>query len=77
MAAASLNSSDESFTGMNSEEGVNPANGVVLYYQLPTLKQGEKVQIEIRNAAGELVNSYSSVKDSAKKHGKVGHRQSP
>jgi hypothetical protein len=62
-----LNSSDESFTGMNSEEGVNPSSGVVIYYQLPELKAGETVQIDIRNASGEVVNSYSSVKDSTEK----------
>lgn len=62
-----LNSSDDTFSGMNSEEGVNPATGVVLYYQLPELKTGETVQLEIRNAAGELVNSFSSVKDSTER----------
>jgi hypothetical protein len=58
-----LNRSDESFTGMSSRAGVNPANGIVLYYHLPEVKEGEVVTLEVQDAAGNLVRSFSSKKD--------------
>lgn len=59
-----LNRTDESFNGMGSHEGVNPANGVVLYYQLPSeLKDGEELVLEVKDASGQLVRRYSSKKD--------------
>jgi hypothetical protein len=42
---------------------VNPSTGVVLYYQLPELKEGELVTMEIKNEAGELVRKFSSKAD--------------
>ena len=43
--------------------GVNPATGLVVYYQLPELKSSESVVMEIKDAQGNLVRSFSSVKD--------------
>lgn len=51
-------------TGTDSFEGVNPASGMVLYYALPKLADSLEVRLEIRDDAGELVRSFSSVPDS-------------
>ena len=49
--------------GTNPYRGVNPATGLVVYYQLPELKSSESVIMEIKDAQGNLVRSFSSVKD--------------
>jgi len=59
-----LNSSKSSVTGTHPFRGVNPANGLVLYYQLPKLEDKDHITIEIRNSSGTLINQYSSLKDS-------------
>jgi photosystem II stability/assembly factor-like uncharacterized protein len=51
-------------TGTNPYRGVNPANGAVLYYFLPELAANEAVTIEISDADGKPVRSFTSVKDS-------------
>jgi photosystem II stability/assembly factor-like uncharacterized protein len=61
--SSELNSTDSDFTGANLSRGVNPANGVVLYYQLPDLKKGETVSLEIADATGRIVRTLSSAKD--------------
>ncbi len=54
----------EDFKGTNEFEGVNPANGVVIYYQLPTkLADSLHVTMEIKDAAGKLVRSFTSKAD--------------
>jgi photosystem II stability/assembly factor-like uncharacterized protein len=66
-ATLSNHSSDlngNSSNGTSSSYGVNPANGVVFYYQLPELKSGDAVQLQIKDAQGSIVNTYTSVKDS-------------
>lgn len=55
-----LDSSDDDFTGANRLRGVNPATGVVVYYQLPELKQEDHITLEIKDAAGNLIRSFSS-----------------
>jgi photosystem II stability/assembly factor-like uncharacterized protein len=60
-----LNSTDAEFTGASASRGVNPANGVVLYYQLPELKKDEDITMEIVDAAGRTVRSLTSMKDTA------------
>ncbi len=62
-----LNKSSDSFKGTDPFEGINPANGSVLYYQLPKLADSIEVKMEIRNTEGRLVRSFSSVKDSTYK----------
>jgi photosystem II stability/assembly factor-like uncharacterized protein len=54
---------DEEFTGANKLRGVNPANGVVVYYQLPELKKDDEITLEIKDAAGNMVRSFSSRAD--------------
>lgn len=58
-----LDESDEEFTGANKLRGVNPATGVVVYYQLPELKKDDHITLEVKDAAGKLVRSYSSKED--------------
>jgi photosystem II stability/assembly factor-like uncharacterized protein len=55
-----LNSSDEDVTGTHTFRGVNPANGIVLYYQLPELKKEDEVILEITDAEGKPVRTISS-----------------
>jgi len=62
-----LDESNADFTGLNSYRGVNPSTGVVMYYQLPQLNDSVQLTMEIRDAAGNLVNTYSSKKDSTYK----------
>ncbi|MEJ2162064.1 MAG: glycosyl hydrolase [Robiginitalea sp.] len=50
-------------TGTNLFKGVNPASGMVLYYELPGLQDSMEVQMEIRDSGGNLIRSYSSVPD--------------
>lgn len=57
-----LNSSSASVTGTNSLRGVNPANGVVIYYNLPTADGA--ITLEIKNSKGQIVRNLSSTKDS-------------
>jgi len=45
-----LSGSDKDFKGTSTFEGVNPANGVVIYYQLPKLEKNQEVSLEIKNA---------------------------
>jgi hypothetical protein len=62
-----LNQNDDDFKGSKLFEGVNPANGVVIYYQLPTLKENEVVTMEIKDAAGNVVRKFSSKAEEEKK----------
>ena len=59
-----LNSSSPTVTGTNSLRGVNPANGVVMYFNLPTEKSETPILLEIKDAKGQMVRSLSSAKDS-------------
>ncbi|MDM9630143.1 WD40/YVTN/BNR-like repeat-containing protein [Robiginitalea aurantiaca] len=47
--------------GTNSFEGVNPASGMVVYYALPELADSLEVRLEIRDADGALVRSFTTV----------------
>ncbi|MDE3248289.1 MAG: glycosyl hydrolase, partial [Bacteroidota bacterium] len=67
-----LDRNDDEFKGSKLFEGVNPATGVVVYYQLPALKENEAVTLEIKDATGSIVRKFSSVTDSSK-----GGRQNP
>lgn len=59
-----LNGSNvEHFNGMNDFEGVNPANGVVIYYHLPKLADSVHVTLEIKDASGNVVRTYTSKAD--------------
>ena len=58
-----LDRTDDEFTGAGTFRGVNPATGVVLYYQLPELKKDDEISLEIKDAAGTVVRNFSSKAD--------------
>ena len=58
-----LNSNGSDVKGTMESEGVNPANGVVIYYQLPKLTDSIPVTLTIKNSAGKNIRSFSSVAD--------------
>ncbi len=60
---SALNRNSERFKGSQAFAGVNPANGVVLYYELPKLADSIPIALEILDAKGKLVNRFSSEKD--------------
>ncbi|PHN02092.1 WD40/YVTN/BNR-like repeat-containing protein [Flavilitoribacter nigricans] len=49
--------------GKSDQGGVNPPTGVVIYYQLPDLADSSRVELIIRDAAGDLVRKFSTQKD--------------
>ncbi len=58
-----LDRTDEGFTGQDGDEGVNPATGLVIYYHLPELKPDDVLTLEIKDANGKLVRTFTSQKD--------------
>jgi photosystem II stability/assembly factor-like uncharacterized protein len=62
-SSSELDRSEDEFTGSNVFRGVNPASGVVLYYQLPEPKKDDVITMEIKDAAGNLVRSFTSKAD--------------
>ena len=75
--SSELDKTKDDFTGSTSTEGVNPANGIVIYYQLPELKKDAEISLEIRDEAGNLVRTYSSKKDSLYKKWDGGPPEQP
>jgi len=67
-AYSELDRSTAEFDGTHPFRGVNPATGAVLYYQLPELKDNEHIQLEIKDAAGNLVRTFSSQSDTTFHH---------
>jgi len=61
--SSELDGSTEEFTGANTFRGVNPATGVVLYYELPELKKTDEVTLEIKDPSGSVVRTFSSKAD--------------
>lgn len=55
-----LDGNDPNFKGTHPLRGVNPATGVVIYYQLAKLSDSSHIELEIREASGNLVNTFSS-----------------
>ena len=62
-----LDKNEEEFTGANNLKGVNPANGIVFYYQLPTLKDSVPISLVIKDEQGNLVRTFSSATDKSYK----------
>ncbi len=75
--SSELDESDSEFTGTNKTRGVNPSTGVVIYYQLPALKENEEISMEIKDAEGKIVRSFSSVEDSTYKKYDGGPSKNP
>ncbi|MEY3368045.1 MAG: hypothetical protein RI973_1200, partial [Bacteroidota bacterium] len=59
-----MDRSTADFSGAHPTRGVNPATGAVIYYHLPedTLKQA--LSLEVLDARGRLIRSFSSQRDS-------------
>ena len=73
-----LNGNEKKFKGSSPFDGVNPANGMVIYYELPKEIDSTTISMEIRNEAGELIRSFSSEKDKDyKKHNGGGPPMAP
>ncbi len=62
-----LDQSGADFTGLNKFRGVNPSTGVVVYYNLPEIKDSVQLTLEIKDAGGNMVRSFSSKADSTYK----------
>ena len=58
-----LDNNDDSFSGAKSTTGVNPATGMVLYYQLPSIADSVELTMEIKDEAGRVVRNFSSIAD--------------
>lgn len=58
-----LSKTKEGETGTNLLEGVNPANGVVLYYHLPAAQDSIPLKLLIKNAGGNIVRTFTSGQD--------------
>ncbi|HEV8507491.1 MAG TPA: hypothetical protein VGQ53_18895 [Chitinophagaceae bacterium] len=65
--SSELDETSPAFTGLSSSRGINPSTGVVIYYQLPAIKDTDQITMEIKDAAGNLVHWFSSKKDSTYK----------
>ncbi len=67
-AYSELDENSADFNGTSKYRGVNPATGVVIYYQLPKLKDSlAVVTMEIKDASGKPVHTFSSKPDSTYK----------
>jgi photosystem II stability/assembly factor-like uncharacterized protein len=58
-----LNASGRTLTGTHPTRGVNPANGIVLYYRLPALAKTDTLTLRIADARGRVIRTYTSVRD--------------
>ncbi|ALM08342.1 glycosyl hydrolase [Sediminicola sp. YIK13] len=58
-----LSGNSEDFNGTDAFNGINPANGMVIYYELPKMSDSTSISLEIHDAKGNLVRSISSEKD--------------
>lgn len=60
---SSLNSNNDAFTGMQDFTGINPANGIELYYYIPEVPEDSELTMTVTDGNGQVINSYSSKKD--------------
>ncbi|MER3375960.1 MAG: glycosyl hydrolase [Allomuricauda sp.] len=58
-----LNSSSKEVEATNPYEGVNPANGMTIYYNLPKAMDSTEITMEILNEQGKIVRNFTSKKD--------------
>ena len=59
--SSSFNSNESK--GTDLLKGVNPANGMVIYYNLPPLDKETELNMTISDEKGNLVNTFSSNAD--------------
>ena len=62
--SSELDESNPDFKGVNARRGVNPSTGIVLYYFLPDQKDSLEITMQIKNAGGKVIHTYSSKPDS-------------
>ncbi|MCA0133865.1 VPS10 domain-containing protein [Winogradskyella alexanderae] len=55
-----LDETNPNFNGMSDFEGVNPANGIVIYYNLPEDINNSEIILNIKNADNELIRTITS-----------------
>ncbi|MEX0291383.1 MAG: WD40/YVTN/BNR-like repeat-containing protein [Flavobacteriaceae bacterium] len=73
-----LSRNSKGFKGTDPFSGVNPANGMVLYYNVPKVLDSMILSLEIRNSKGALIRTISSEKDpDYKKHNGGGPPPAP
>jgi photosystem II stability/assembly factor-like uncharacterized protein len=75
--SSNLDSTQEEFTGADTFDGVNPATGIVVYYNLPEIKKTDDLTLEVKDAAGIVVRTYSSKADEKMARGENGPRPDP
>ncbi|WP_026750593.1 glycosyl hydrolase [Sediminibacterium sp. C3] len=61
--SSELDGNNPDFDGTHPTRGVNPATGIVLYYELPELKENAEVKMSIKDAAGRIIRTFSSKAD--------------
>lgn len=61
--SSELDGNNPDFDGTHPTRGVNPATGIVLYYELPELKENAEVKLSIKDAAGKIIRTFSSKAD--------------
>ena len=62
--SSELDETDSAFKGASLNHGINPSTGIVVYYQLPALKETDELKMEIKDATGNIIHRFSSKKDS-------------
>ncbi|HEY8409815.1 MAG TPA: hypothetical protein VIK76_00350, partial [Pyrinomonadaceae bacterium] len=72
-----LDRTEDEFTGASTFRGVNPATGLVIYYQLPESKKDDVLTMEIKDAAGNVVRTFSSKADEKFVRYEAGPRPDP
>ena len=60
-----LNGTNKKFKGTHPFYGINPATGVVLYYQLPKADKQADIEMTIKDADGNTVRTLSSKRDAS------------
>lgn len=73
--SSDLNDDDPDFSGQGMFRGINPANGIVIYYTLP--KDSSEITIDIKDANGKVVRTLSSKSDESFKRYDGGPRAEP
>ncbi len=58
-----MNGNTDNFDGKSSFTGVNPANGTVIYYQLPKSLDTTEITMAIKDQNGKQIRIFSSEKD--------------
>ena len=63
--SSELDESGNDVTGAAEHRGVNPANGITLYYTLPELSDADTVTLEVADAGGRTIRTYTSAVDTS------------